>query len=89
MLAWSKADNIWLRRVAINHQLLRKEKTKQALLKRILLNNLNQTEFFINKAMGWILRDYSKTNPDWVRAFISENEAGLSKLTIREAKKYL
>ncbi|QIM69282.1 DNA alkylation repair protein [Basfia succiniciproducens] len=89
MLAWSKADNIWLRRVAIDHQLLRKEKTKQDLLKQILLNNLNQTEFFINKAMGWILRDYSKTNPDWVRAFLAENEAGLSKLTIREAGKYL
>lgn len=89
MLAWSKADNIWLRRVAINHQLLRKEKTKPELLKQILLNNLNQSEFFINKAMGWILRDYSKTNPDWVRAFIAENKAGLSKLTIREAEKYL
>lgn len=89
MLAWSKADNIWLRRVAIDHQLLRKEKTKQDLLKQILLNNLNQSEFFINKAMGWILRDYSKTNPDWVRAFIAENKADLSKLTIREAEKYL
>lgn len=89
MLAWSKADNIWLRRVAINHQLLRKEKTKQALLKRILLNNLSQTEFFINKAMGWILRDYAKTNPEWVRAFIAENKAGLSRLTVKEAEKYL
>ncbi|MDD0824180.1 DNA alkylation repair protein [Mannheimia sp. AT1] len=89
MLSWSKADNIWLRRVAINHQLLRKEKTKPELLKRILLNNLNQTEFFINKAMGWILRDYSKTNPEWVRTFITENKAGLSQLTLREAEKYL
>ncbi len=89
MLEWSKANNIWLRRVAIDHQLLRKEKTNQDLLKQILLNNLNQTEFFINKAMGWILRDYSKTNPDWVRKFISENEEGLSKLTIKEASKYL
>ena len=89
MLAWSKADNIWLRRVAINHQLLRKENTKPDLLKRILLNNLNQTEFFINKAMGWILRDYSKTNPDWVRDFIERNREGLSNLTIREASKYI
>lgn len=89
MLAWSTAENIWLRRVAIDHQLLRKEQTKQDLLKQILLNNLNQTEFFINKAMGWILRDYAKTNPDWVRTFIAEHQAGLSKLTIREATKHL
>lgn len=89
MLAWSTADNIWLRRVAIDHQLLRKEQTKQDLLERILLNNLNQTEFFINKAMGWMLRDYAKTNPEWVRAFIAKYRAGLSKLTIREAGKYL
>lgn len=89
MLAWSTADNIWLRRVAIDHQLLRKEQTKQDLLKRILLNNLNQSEFFINKAMGWILRDYAKTNPDWVKTFIAEHRAGLSKLTVREAAKHL
>ena len=89
MLAWSTDDNFWLRRVAIDHQLLRKDKTKTDLLEKILLNNLHQTEFFINKAMGWSLRDYSKTNPDWVRDFIERNREGLSNLTIREASKYL
>ena len=89
MLDWSTDDNFWLRRVAIDHQLLRKEKTKTDLLEKILVNNLNQTEFFINKAMGWSLRDYSKTNPDWVRDFIARNRAGLSNLTIREASKYI
>ena len=89
MLDWSTDDNFWLRRVAIDHQLLRKEKTKTDLLEKILINNLNQTEFFINKAMGWSLRDYSKTNPDWVRDFIERNREGLSNLTIREASKYL
>lgn len=52
MLAWSEADNIWLRRIAIDHQLLRKSRTKSGLLARILVNNLRQDEFFINKAMG-------------------------------------
>ena len=89
MLAWSTDDNFWLRRVAIDHQLLRKENTKTDLLEKILLNNLHQTEFFINKAMGWSLRDYSKTNPDWVRDFIARNREGLSNLTIREASKYI
>ncbi|MGZ7184140.1 DNA alkylation repair protein, partial [Streptococcus pyogenes] len=64
MLDWSTDDNFWLRRIAIDHQLLRKDRMKTALLEKILVNNLNQSEFFINKAMGWILRDYSKTNPE-------------------------
>ena len=69
ILKWSISDNIWLRRVAIDHQLLRKEKTNVQLMEKILLNNLDQTEFFINKAIGWALRDYSKTNPEWVARF--------------------
>ncbi|WP_193435573.1 DNA alkylation repair protein, partial [Streptococcus suis] len=66
ILEWSLDDDFWLRRIAIDHQLLQKEKTDTELLEKILVNNLNQTEFFINKAIGWSLRDYSKTNPDWV-----------------------
>lgn len=72
ILKWSLSDNIWLRRVAIDHQLLRKEKTNVQLMEKILLHNLNQTEFFINKAIGWALRDYSKTNPTWVAGFIEK-----------------
>ena len=67
ILDWSRDDNIWLRRSAIDHQLLRKEKTDTELLAQILDNNLGQSEFFINKAIGWVLRDYRKTNPEWVR----------------------
>lgn len=89
MLTWSTDDNFWLRRIAIDHQLLRKDKMKTDLLEQILVNNLHQSEFFINKAMGWILRDYSKTNPDWVSNFIERHRSGLSNLTIREASKYL
>lgn len=89
LLDWSQSDNIWLRRVAIDHQLLRKEKTDTALLEQILRNNLGQTEFFINKAIGWALRDYSKTHPDWVRRFIADYRQGMSRLSLREAQKYL
>lgn len=89
LLDWSRSDNIWLRRVAIDHQLLRKEKTDTALLEQILRNNLGQTEFFINKAIGWALRDYSKTNPDWVRRFMADYGGSMAKLSIREARKYL
>lgn len=89
ILAWSRDEDIWLRRLAIDHQLLRKEETDTELLEKILVNNLGQTEFFINKAIGWALRDYSKTNPDWVRDFIERHQAEMAVLSIREGSKYL
>lgn len=89
LIKWSLDENIWLRRVAIDHQLSRKEKTNIELLERIILNNLNQKEFFINKAIGWSLREYSKTNPKWVKDFIEKYKGELSKLSIREASKYI
>ena len=89
LLEWSIDENIWLRRIAIDHQLLRKEKTNTELLEKILKNNLGQAEFFINKAIGWALRDYSKTNPEWVKNFIEENKEKMAKLSIKEASKYL
>lgn len=89
MEEWSVADNIWMRRIAIDHQLLRKEKMNEELLVEILNNNIGQTDFFIRKAMGWILRDYSKTNPSFVQSYLKQHQAHLSALTIREASKYL
>ena len=89
ILSWSCDEDIWLRRLAIDHQLSRKEKTDTELLEKILANNLGQPEFFINKAIGWALRDYSKTNPDWVRDFIERHRAEMATLSIREGSKYL
>ena len=89
LLEWSLDENIWLRRIAIDHQLLRKEKTNTELLEKILKNNLGQAEFFINKAIGWALRDYSKISPEWVKNFIEKNKENMAKLSIKEASKYL
>ena len=89
ILSWSCDEDIWLRRLAIDHQLLRKEETDTELLEKILVNNLGQTEFFINKAIGWALRDYSKTNPNWVKDFIERHRAEMAALSIREGSKYL
>ena len=89
VLEWSRDEDFWLRRIAIEHQLLQKEETDVQLLEQILINNLNQTEFFINKAIGWALRDYSKTNPDWVLEFIEKYKDRLSKLSIKEGSRYL
>lgn len=79
MLRWSLEENLWLRRVAILHQLL----------EEVLVNNLGSSEFFINKAIGWSLRDYAKTNRQWVQDFLLRYQTSLAPLTIREASKYL
>ena len=89
MLEWSKDQDFRLRRIAIDNQLMRKEKTDTDLLEKVILNNLGQSEFFINKAIGWSLRNYSKVNPDWVGAFIDRYREQLSPLSIREGSKYL
>ncbi len=89
MLAWSQKENIWVRRVSILYQLRFKEKTKTTQLEQILLNCLGTNEFFINKAIGWALREYSKTNPDWVRDFLEKYQEQMANLSIREASKYL
>ena len=89
LVQWSTDENIWLRRTAIDHQLTRKGKTNTVLLEQILVNNLGQTEFFITKAIGWSLRDYSKTDPDWVRGFLDRHCGDMAPLSIREASKYL
>lgn len=89
MLEWSTDEDFWVRRIAIDHQLLRKEKTNTALLEKIIVNNLGSDEFFINKAIGWSLRDYSKTDPEWVRNFIDRYRDRMDKLSIREAGKYI
>ena len=89
MLEWSKDSNIWLRRVAILYQLSLKDKVDQQVLDKILVNNLGDSEFFINKAVGWVLRDYSKYNPEWVREFIKKNKENMANLSIREASKYI
>ena len=89
MLEWSVDEDFWIRRVAIDHQLSRNEKTDPELLEKIIVNNFGSKEFFINKAIGWSLREYSKIAPDWVRKFIEKYKDRMDKLSIREASKYI
>ncbi len=80
---WINSNNIWLQRSAILFQLKYKSDTDTEFLASII-NSLNgSNEFFINKAIGWVLREYGKTNPHWVENFCSKTE--LSKLSQREA----
>ncbi|GBU24391.1 DNA alkylation repair protein [Fibrobacteria bacterium R8-3-H12] len=89
MLEWSIDKNLWLRRVSIDFQQKYKEKTNQKLLEQIILNNFGTDDFFINKAIGWSLREYSKTNQKWIKDFINKYKNQLHKLSVKEASKYL
>jgi 3-methyladenine DNA glycosylase AlkD len=84
---WAVDANMWLRRTAILFQLKFKENTDEERLYTNIQFNAERKEFFIQKAMGWALREYSKTNPESVRVFIEKNS--LPKLTIREGSKYI
>lgn len=89
LLDWSVSDNIWLIRTAIIHQLSMGSKTDTDLLEKAILNNLGSNEFFINKAIGWALRDFAKANEDWVVDFLQAHKEELSQLSWREASKHL
>ena len=84
---WILSNNIWLKRSAILFQLKYKETLNIDLLNRIIIPLSNSKEFFINKAIGWILREYGKTNKEWVINFVKKNK--LSNLSNREALKHI
>lgn len=86
--AWAGDDDIWKRRTAIFAQLRAKRATDTALLADTIRPSIGSSEFFLRKGIGWALREYSKTDPGWVLAFI-ESHPGLSPLSRREALKHL
>ncbi|MDO5498588.1 MAG: DNA alkylation repair protein [Propionibacteriaceae bacterium] len=81
---WSREDDLWLRRVAILSQLDRKGDTDRDLLAYAIVGSLHDGDFFARKGIGWALRQFSKTDPDWVRGFVAEHRE-LSRLSVREA----
>lgn len=87
MVQWSNADNMWVNRAAILHQLKFKGDTDTDLLFKIMRQHADSGEFFIQKAIGWVLREYAKTDPVAVRIFVNENE--LKPLSRREALKHI
>ena len=84
--AWNKSDNIWLQRSSIMFQKSYREKTNSVLLTRYILRLSDSHEFFIQKAIGWALREYSKSNPVWVSEFVARHPQ-LPGLSRREALK--
>ena len=87
--AWIDDPNMWLRRSAIIGQITHKWATDTDLLFDACARRMHETEFFIRKAIGWALRDYAKTNPPAVVAFVMEHRDELSGLSFREATKHL
>ena len=82
---WSTDQDMWIRRVAITAQLGAKSATDPALLAGVIEPNLADPEFFIRKAIGWALRDFAATDPEWVRDFVELHGGALSPLSRREA----
>ena len=81
--------NLWVRRVAMLHQLGWKEQTDESRVLHYALHLAGEPDFFIRKAIGWALRDYARTRPDVVRAFLAQQGQAFSGLTRREAAKHL
>jgi 3-methyladenine DNA glycosylase AlkD len=86
---WIGADVLWLRRAALLAQLRRKEETDEEKLFEYCLAVSAEEDFFIRKAIGWVLRDYGKTKPERVKYFVAENRDSFSELTVREALRLL
>ncbi len=81
---WVEDTNLWLRRSALLHQLKYKSRTDEDRLFRYCERRSGDADYFIRKAIGWALREYSKTDPAAVEAFIARNETKLSGLSRRE-----
>ena len=87
--AWITDTDMWLRRTSIICQVGHKAVTDTDLLADACVPNMADTEFFIRKAIGWALRDYARTDPEWVRDFVDAHRADMAGLSIREATKHL
>ncbi len=86
---WARGDDMWLARAAIIHQLGFRERTDAGRLFEYARLRAGDEEFFIRKAIGWSLRQYARTDPDAVRAFVTAHATSLSPLSRAEAMKHL
>ncbi|MFC3456238.1 DNA alkylation repair protein [Amycolatopsis speibonae] len=88
MLTWAYDEDKWRRRTSVICQVGAKGSTDTDLLTRAVEANIDDRDFFLRKGIGWALREYAKTEPDWVRAFVAAHPA-LSHLSRKEALKHL
>jgi len=88
MEEWNSHDNMWMRRTSIIYQINRKSHNLEV-LQRNCKNHLHEKEFFIRKAIGWVLRDVSRKEPEFVVDFVKKHKNEMSPLSYREATKYI
>ncbi|WP_419960392.1 DNA alkylation repair protein [Psychrobacillus sp. BM2] len=86
MVEWAKSTNMWTNRASILHQLKYKEKTNEELLFATIKRHALSKEFFLQKSIGWVLREYAKTRPQVVQYFVGNHT--LAPLSKREALKH-
>ena len=86
MVEWAKSTNMWTNRASILHQLKYKKKTNEELLFATIERHAASKEFFLQKSIGWVLREYAKTSPQVVRDFVESHK--LAPLSKREALKH-
>lgn len=84
-----RSPNMWVRRVAMLHQLAWRGETDVKRLFAYAEGLAGEKEFFIRKAVGWALRQYARHDAGAVREFVEERKGVLSGLTYREAMKHL
>ena len=86
--SWITEDDRWLRRTSVICQLGSGPDTDLDLLREAIEGNLDDRDFFLRKAIGWALRQYARTDPEWVHAFVAEHPT-LSPLSRKEALKHI
>lgn len=89
MREWAVDDDLWVRRTAVLSQLRHRKDTDRRLLAHVIEANLDDPSFWLRKSIGWALREFARTDPDWVRATVEEWGPRLSNLSRREALKHL
>ena len=89
LTAWATDPDPWVRRTAVLCQVGRRADTDPVLLRHAVEANVGDPSFWLRKAIGWALRDYARTDPDWVRAEVARLGDRLSGLSRREALKHL
>ena len=87
MERWIRDGDLWIRRAALVAHQKHRDRTDEAQLFDHCLRLAHEKDFFIRKAIGWALREHSKTRPDAVEAFIATHGGALSGLSIREGLK--
>lgn len=85
---WIKSENVWLQRSSLLFQLKQKDEVDYPFMISTIERLTGSKEFFINKAIGWLLREHSKRIPLEIKAYIDSHQNQLSTLSVREGLKY-